>query len=165
MGKKRGFHGAVQHPNFYEKKQTSQKLVWVPKIASWEKEFCYKVGLFTWENFLECKKQTRSFSHNKILEWDDSAAEEAFHRSKNRFLAMITNPAHACEDDDSSPDLYIDEINWDDEDEGEDKPGLEQPLILKSDRYENIKPTGWEWDCKVEEFSPGKILTGQIIGY
>ncbi|KAL7126936.1 hypothetical protein ABFS83_14G220000 [Erythranthe nasuta] len=92
--------------------------VWVPAIPKWEKEFCKKVGLFEWEDFVEAKKLvTGSSSHSKILEWNDEAAKEAFTAAKTRFRAqangdeVIANPA---DDEYTNPDAYIDEIVWDD---------------------------------------------------
>lgn len=146
----------------------------MPKVPSWEKEFCYRIGLFRWENFLEAKKLT-GFAH-KILEWNDSAAEEAFHRTKNRFFAMLNGLPNPDESNIPSPDLYIDEIDWDDDDDDDDKvnselfDGLELARGESSEeeeekkekenenrdyvpdyyhiRFEDIKPTGWDFDTE-----------------
>ncbi|CAA3011236.1 Hypothetical predicted protein [Olea europaea subsp. europaea] len=48
--------------------------------------------------------------YNNVLEWNDSAGEEAFRNAKKRFWAKRQGlPCDALLPD---PDLYIDEINW-----------------------------------------------------
>ena len=129
----------------------------MPKIPKWEREFCYKIGSFTWENFIEAKKQTRFFY--KITDWNDSAVEEAFLRSKYRFFAMINGVV--VNSDDLNPDLYIDEIHWDEpdgHDDGFDRANISDTEDEEEDEevnainvsYLDIKPTGWECDCKDE---------------
>lgn len=146
----------------------------MPKIAWWEKEFCYKIGLFRWEDFLEAKKATATCCSRNVLEyWNDSAAEEAFQASKNRFFATI-NGLPVPEESLNPADLYIDHIDWssstgasasasasgvDDDDDAEEEE--EEVAVEEEVNIENIKPTGW--DYTVEEFSAARVLTGLIL--
>ncbi|XP_042006076.1 uncharacterized protein LOC121754848 [Salvia splendens] len=163
MGKRLRFHRCEDSRLQHRTKQMSQNLVWVPKIPKWEREFCYKIGSFTWENFIEAKKQTR-FSY-KIMDWNDYAAKEAFLSSKNRFFATINGSL--SDSDDLNPDLYIDEIHWDEpngHDDGFDMPSISDTEDEDEDEeanavdvsYWDFKPTGWECDCKDERLSEGK---------
>ncbi|KAI3450005.1 hypothetical protein Pfo_006670 [Paulownia fortunei] len=179
MGKREGYQGPVNHRAVRGKRgwqcvQNSRKQfsqwVWMPAVPSWEKEFCYKIGSFTWENFLEAKKKTR-FAE-KIIDWNDSAAEAAFHNAKNLFFARI-NGLSTADYSLPGPDLYIDEIDWDDHELNPEV--LHEILELarvesdgdEEDHYripvQDMKPTGWEDDVEVY-FSSGKVLTGLIVG-
>ncbi|KAL8029403.1 hypothetical protein ABFX02_14G223200 [Erythranthe guttata] len=118
-----GFQGAaaatVRHQNVYNNRRSPcpRNLVWVPVIPKWEKEFCKKVGLFEWEDFVEAKKLiTASSSHSKIMEWNDEAAKDAFTAAKTRFRAQANGDeviANPDDDEYTNPDAYIDEIVWD----------------------------------------------------
>lgn len=57
-------------------------------IPCWEKEFCYKIGSFEWERFLEAKRNVQHYSN--IMEWNDSAGKQAFRIAKRRFYAQST---------------------------------------------------------------------------
>ncbi|PIN17695.1 hypothetical protein CDL12_09640 [Handroanthus impetiginosus] len=112
-----------------------------------------------------------------------NSAEEAFHNAKNSFFAELhglPNPNQSCI---SNPDLYIDEIDWDNndddkvininselggsvssgEDEDDDDDGYDVVDYKYDIRIEDINPTGWDID--VEEFSAGKVLTGLLVGH
>ncbi|KAG8370997.1 hypothetical protein BUALT_Bualt13G0041300 [Buddleja alternifolia] len=164
-------------PCMQPSRKQKSNMVWMPAVPSWEKEFCYKIGSFTWENFLEAKKAT--IFGEKVFEWDDSAAKEAFDSAKNRFFAQI-NGLPIPDESDPNPDLYIDEIDSEAETDSELLHELELAKEYVSvdqeeenrneyvpDWYhipiEDIKPTGW--DIEDEEFSGGKVLTGLVIGY
>ncbi|KZV56459.1 hypothetical protein F511_08357, partial [Dorcoceras hygrometricum] len=83
-------------------------------IPSWEKAFCLQAGSFTtWENFLKAKKHSEKFP--KVLQWDDSGAEEAFHTAKNRYFARINGLPYTTGGRLMDPDIFNDEIEWDDE--------------------------------------------------
>ncbi|GER40771.1 3-bisphosphoglycerate-dependent phosphoglyceratemutase [Striga asiatica] len=161
------------------RKQYSHK-VWVPAIPSWEKEFCQTIGLFTWENFLKAKRES-IHSPGKIIDWDDSAAKDAFDHAKNAFFAKkfnIEHPNQATNYPIPGPDLYIDKIKWDDDgvspdnefelsraasddDEEEEEDGFDHSAI----DVNMIKPTGWIDDNDQVYFSSGKVLVGLVIGY
>ncbi|KAL3644037.1 hypothetical protein CASFOL_011969 [Castilleja foliolosa] len=164
--------------NNSRKNKTSTNWVWVPTIPSWEKDFCYKIGSFKWEDFLEAKKMTKY--ENKVLEWNDSEAEEAFHRAKNRFFAKINNLSGPDNEPFLDPDLCIDknldsdEINselldgldFDDQgDQSNDDEDYEANDYVP-DYYhikiEDIKPTGWDID--LEDLPREHVLTGLIVG-
>ncbi|XP_002530101.2 uncharacterized protein LOC8268022 [Ricinus communis] len=81
---------------------------WQPTVPSWEKRFCYAVGLVPWRKLLETKKSM--YLYENVVQWNDSAGEEAFHNAKNRFWAEI-NGLH-CDISLPDPDIYIDEIDW-----------------------------------------------------
>ncbi|XP_075520147.1 uncharacterized protein LOC142553638 [Primulina tabacum] len=83
------------------------------EIPQWEKDFCLEVGLFTWKHFLEAKQHTKN--HHKVLRWDDSAAEEAFSVAKCRYLARINDLPYADIRLLMDPNMFIDEIKWDDD--------------------------------------------------
>ncbi|KAL2535896.1 uncharacterized protein Fot_17287 [Forsythia ovata] len=148
--------------------------VWRPVVPSWEKEFCLKVGLFTWTKFLEAKKYAESTHYYKIFDWDDSAGKEAFHNAKSQFYAQINGLS--CVNPLPNPNMYIDEIDWDakvdpeldysrsvsDTDEDEDDENKNVPDWYHI-RLEDIKPTGWDIDIQ-EEFSSPKVLIGLIVG-
>ncbi|KAL6503017.1 hypothetical protein OROHE_024185 [Orobanche hederae] len=109
------------HPS--SRKKPSHNRVWVPAIPSWEKDFCNKIGLFKWEDFIEAKKSTRF--DNKIMEWNDAEAKAAFHRAKSRFYAKINNLPYPDHDESiSGPDLYIDNIDWEHDNEEITNPGV-----------------------------------------
>ncbi|CAA0805828.1 Unknown protein [Striga hermonthica] len=153
--------------------------VWVPAIPSWEKEFCQTIGLFTWGNFLEAKRETIR-SPGKIIDWDDSAAKDAFDHAKSAFFAKKFNidlpNNHAANYPIPGPDSYIDEIKWHDDgvsldnelelsraasDDDQKEDGYDHPAIDLS----MIKPTGWIDDNDQVYFSSGKVLAGLVIGY
>lgn len=153
--------------------------VWVPAIPSWEKEFCYKMGSFnTWKDFLNAKEQTRYA--DKILEWDDSAAEDAFINAKKLFFARINNDDHHHHDSPlHDPDLYTDQISWDDDPDDDDQVKSELLRELESaaaarkceDEHDeevcrieiqDIKATGWEQEQVY--FATDKCKTGLIVG-
>ncbi|XP_047967364.1 uncharacterized protein LOC125211554 [Salvia hispanica] len=88
---------------------------WQPKIPAWEKEFCKVVGSMDWETLLQMKR----FMHlyDKVMEWNDSAGEEAFSNAKKRYWA--NKNGLSCHVSLPDPDLYIDKINWDSDNDPE----------------------------------------------
>ncbi|OAY40357.1 uncharacterized protein LOC110622468 [Manihot esculenta] len=108
---------------------------WQPTVPSWEKRFCYAVGLVPWRKLLETKKSM--YLYENIVQWNDSAVEEAFHNAKNRFWAKI-NGLH-CDISLPDPDIYIDEIDW--------NSNIDPELYLDLDRepkYPDEKEKGEE---------------------
>jgi hypothetical protein len=81
---------------------------WQPTVPSWEKRFCYSVGSIPWRKLLETKRFM--YLYENVVQWNDSAGEEAFHNAKNRFWAEINGlPCNISLPD---PDIYIDQIDW-----------------------------------------------------
>ncbi|KAJ6304195.1 hypothetical protein OIU77_017963 [Salix suchowensis] len=81
---------------------------WQPTVPSWEKRFCYSVGSIPWRKLLETKKIM--YLYENVVQWNDSAGEEAFHNAKSRFWAEINGlPCNISLPD---PDIYIDQIDW-----------------------------------------------------
>ncbi|KAK4356499.1 hypothetical protein RND71_025470 [Anisodus tanguticus] len=130
---------------------------WIPRpvIPSWEKEFCLKIGSFTWENFLYRKKCICHFE--KVLNWSDLAAEEAFQHAKNKFYVEFHNFPFV-ETFKPNPDLYIDEIDWNSDID---------PKLLEELELALMKPEEEEDQdlIPIEEIIPTgcKVLTGLII--
>lgn len=81
---------------------------WKDGIPLWEKKFCKEIGRVPWgkivdsKNFISC--------HPNIVNWDDSACEEAFHSAKRRYWAEINR--HQCDIFLPDPDKYIESIDW-----------------------------------------------------
>ncbi|OMO86112.1 hypothetical protein COLO4_21307 [Corchorus olitorius] len=99
------------------------------------------------------------YLYDNVVQWDDSAGEEAFNNAKNRFWAEINGLP--CDIRLPDPDSYIDEIDWDSEidpellldlerepeapdenDKNESVVILGNPLLLNQP-YSFIGPTGW----------------------
>ncbi|XP_048137975.1 uncharacterized protein LOC115737651 [Rhodamnia argentea] len=81
---------------------------WRPAVPSWEKEFCRLVGSVPWRKLVEAKRYIHL--HDKVLKWDDLAAEEAFRDAKARFWAGINGTP--CSISLPDPNLHIDEVDW-----------------------------------------------------
>ncbi|XP_031477318.1 uncharacterized protein LOC116248582 isoform X1 [Nymphaea colorata] len=82
---------------------------WKPTVPSWEKEFCARVCFIPWSKVLETKKVMSLFAN--VVQWDDSAGEEAFTNAKKRFWAKINDLP--CDVSLPDPDIFIDRIDWD----------------------------------------------------
>lgn len=135
-------------------------------LPSWEKEFIREVGSLSWKRFVEAKRHV--CMHDSVIQWDDSAGEQAFRSAKHRFWAQKNGIS--CEIPPPDPDMYIDSIDWnskidgdllvginsDDEEEEADEESLfgNPSIQLK----EIPPPTGWD----VENRNPS--LTGLIVG-
>ncbi|XP_057955343.1 uncharacterized protein LOC131149178 [Malania oleifera] len=149
---------------------------WQRCVSQWEKNFCLRVGLIPWKKVLESKKLITYFE--KIANWKDSGAEEAFRNAKTRYWAQINGHPCPCQISVPDPDIYIDEINWDSEivdfellsslgkaiDEHEDE---EEEEKFEADKYshllldQKIEPTGWD---DVYDFAGPPVLTGLVVG-
>ncbi|XAR69895.1 hypothetical protein NMG60_11001652 [Bertholletia excelsa] len=129
--------------------------IWHPTVPSWEKKFCYVVGSIPWQRFLENKKFIDLYDN--VLNWNDSAGEEAFFNAKNRFWAKLNGLP--CDIPLPDPDIYIDKIDWnskvdqellldlesdsnapDDQDKSEQVVILGKPLVAANDLF---SPSGW----------------------
>lgn len=81
---------------------------WQATVPSWEKKFCFSVGSVPWGKVIETKKVM--YLYENIVQWNDSAGEEAFNNAKNKYWAEINGLP--CDISLHNPDLYIDEIDW-----------------------------------------------------
>ena len=81
---------------------------WQLSVPSWEKKFCTSIGLVPWRKLLETKKCM--YLYDNVVQWNDSAGEEAFHNAKSRFWAEINGLP--CDISLPDPDIYIDEVDW-----------------------------------------------------
>ncbi|XP_043725887.1 uncharacterized protein LOC122672488 [Telopea speciosissima] len=81
---------------------------WQPNVAAWEKKFCTSVCSLPWFKIIEAKKVMSLYPN--VIQWNDSAGQEAFNNAKHRFWATINGlPIDISLPD---PNLYIDEIDW-----------------------------------------------------
>ncbi|KAL6009972.1 hypothetical protein ACLOJK_000403 [Asimina triloba] len=83
---------------------------WYPSVPSWEKRFCTSVCLIPWRKVCETQKMMQ-YCYQNIVEWDDSAGEEALKNAKERYWASINGLP--CDLSLPDPDMYIDEVEWD----------------------------------------------------
>ncbi|KAL6134009.1 hypothetical protein ACLB2K_066242 [Fragaria x ananassa] len=81
---------------------------WQFGVPAWEKKFCLSVGSVPWKKLLDTKRCM--YLYENIVQWNDSAGEEAFQNAKNRFWAKIND--RPCDISLPDPDIYIDEIDW-----------------------------------------------------
>ncbi|KAF8022243.1 hypothetical protein BT93_G2397 [Corymbia citriodora subsp. variegata] len=99
-------------PNRYLYKESAYRSCHDPStpdnVPSWEKRFCRLVGTIPWGKIVYSK--TLLNYHDNIFHWDDSAAEEAFQNAKKRFWAEINGLP--CDISLPDPDIFMDEINW-----------------------------------------------------
>ncbi|CAN6444152.1 unnamed protein product [Victoria cruziana] len=124
---------------------------WKPTVPAWEKEFCATVCLIPWWKVCETKKIMPLFEN--VVQWNDSAGEEAFSNAKKRFWAKINGLP--CDVSLPDPDIYIDEIDWDSIDNVDPEllSALEQQEAVaaektKGDAGSSEQPgsTGNNWD-------------------
>ncbi|KAL2923454.1 Glutamate receptor ionotropic kainate 3 [Bienertia sinuspersici] len=76
---------------------------------SLEKEFCLVVGGVSWKRLLDTQKYMHQ--DEKVMQWNDSAVEEAFWNAKKRFWAKTLG--QPCDVKLPDPDIFIDKIDWD----------------------------------------------------
>ncbi|KAF4373649.1 hypothetical protein F8388_025343 [Cannabis sativa] len=110
-------------------------LIWQPTVPKWEKDFCAKVGLVSWRKILETKKYIHLY--DKVMEWNDSACEEAFKQAKKKFWAKING--FESEIVLPGPDIYIDEVDWDAEIDPELYLDLERQPEQSDDEERDFK--------------------------
>ncbi|XP_017250519.2 uncharacterized protein LOC108221128 [Daucus carota subsp. sativus] len=155
--------------NGYNGRKTAPNYIWRPCIPSWEREFTRKVGNIKWDDFVEKKKAISIYSN--ILEWKDSACEEAFQAAKRRFQ----DEYNGYESEFLLPDQGIDlEENIDlkpHENNVDEEPLLSISQVADNDSenevmpsrpiaLEEIIPTGWD----VDVYQTPTSLTGWIVG-
>ncbi|XP_073277526.1 uncharacterized protein [Primulina huaijiensis] len=113
-------------------KKKSSRFCWQPVVPSWEKEFCKVVGSLDWDTLLQMKKFTHLYDN--VINWNDSAGEEAFFNAKKRFWA--TKNGLPCDISLPDPDAYIDRIDWDINIDPEPLPDL----VVLPNEVENHDP-------------------------
>ncbi|KAA8519146.1 hypothetical protein F0562_013380 [Nyssa sinensis] len=111
--------------------------VWQSSVPSWEKKFCFLVGSIPWQKVVAAKKYM--YCYDNVVNWNDSAGEDAFHKAKERFWADINHLP--CDIPFPDPDMYIDEIDW--------NPDIDPELMLDLHR-EYFNPDERERDDKVD---------------
>ncbi|KAI3846426.1 hypothetical protein MKX03_001876 [Papaver bracteatum] len=103
---------------------------WQPSVPQWEKKFCTMVGSVPWGKIVEAKKMMSYYDN--VVQWNDSAGEEAFHNAKSRFWAEINGLP--CDISLPDPNTYIDDIDW--------HSKIDPELILDLDRAP-MAPDNW----------------------
>ena len=116
-----------------------------------------------WKQFLEAKKY--AYLYNSILNWDDSAAEEAFKTAKDAFYANLQGIP--CDVKSHDPDIYNNKIDWNSQENNDlirdfesqpvdqDIDSNHEPVVIFGDAlpdpYKNYAPYGWgDADDKVK---------------
>ncbi|XP_062117895.1 uncharacterized protein LOC133831553 [Humulus lupulus] len=176
FGKKRekGVHKQEGYHRMRSEPKTQPHEIWQSTVPKWEKDFCATVGSVPWGKLLDTKKYIHLYEN--VIDWNDSASEEAFIQAKNRFWAYINGFTSEIALPD--PDIYIDEVDWNSEIDPELFLDLErQPeqtdhnsddekvLILSNAQnlnnielgIDDICPTGWgddEEEVKVDTSIP-----------
>ncbi|KAL2480693.1 Uncharacterized protein Adt_33659 [Abeliophyllum distichum] len=127
---------------------------WQPAVPLWEKEFCKVVGSLDWEMFLRKKKFVHLYDN--VMNWDDSEGKEAFQNAKTRF--WLEKHGVPCDVPLPDPDLHIDKIDWDSENDIElpfdldinpvfrDPDENREPVVIFGDSFfvnQAFSPTGW----------------------
>ncbi|KAI5331441.1 PREDICTED: bifunctional endo-1 4-beta-xylanase [Prunus dulcis] len=98
-------------------------------VPAWEKQFCMRAGSVPWGKLVETKKYLSL--HKNIVQWNDSAAEEAFNDAKSWFWAEINGlPCNISLPD---PDAYIDDVDW-------SSSNIDPEVILDLERSREPKP-------------------------
>ncbi|KAM7524478.1 hypothetical protein LguiA_014380 [Lonicera macranthoides] len=111
MGNWRRQKGDLYNQEFVTTKSYNKKPPlgsWQPTMPSWEKKFCKEVGCIPWYKIEDMKRYVHLY--NNVVQWNDSAVEEAFHNAKKRFYAKIHGLA--CDIPLPDPDMYVDELDW-----------------------------------------------------
>ncbi|EXC10464.1 hypothetical protein L484_008631 [Morus notabilis] len=106
-------------------------------VPSWEKRFCCVIGSVPWRKLVAAKKFMSC--HSNILDWDDSAVEEAFQNAKWRFWAEMNGLT--CDVSLPDPDIYIDKIDW--------NPVIDPELMKELDQAYFAPPDDGEGNGKL----------------
>ncbi|XP_010452293.1 PREDICTED: uncharacterized protein LOC104734420 [Camelina sativa] len=118
-------------------------------VPAWEKDFCAVIGSVPWWKVVEAKR----FMHlyDRVVQWDDSAGEDAFNSAKSRFYAEING--FTCDLSLPDPDVYIDDVDWDAE--------VDAELIIDLERGPDLIPEDKEEHVVILD---GLVLSGQYGG-
>lgn len=141
-----------------------------PSVPNWEKKFCWEVGSVPWKKIVESKKHINIF--DRVINWNDSACEDAFEKAKLRYWLKITGQPQTISL--PNPDMFIDKnIDWNAESDPEILRGLEEDDEEEEEKEKEnvnvvnsfdvplhlIKPTGWDlYEPKCH------FLTGMVVG-
>ncbi|XP_047306456.1 uncharacterized protein LOC124909869 [Impatiens glandulifera] len=131
----------------------NNRYVWKPAAnPSWEKRFCNEIGNMSWPDLLEAERYIHTYPD--VMNWKDSAVEEAFHGAKKRFWANINGLP--CDIPLPDPDIYnhhvIESNNDDDGDQEEGDPydgysiewdDLDDISNVENDFVQPLPPTEW----------------------
>ncbi|THU64857.1 hypothetical protein C4D60_Mb01t30890 [Musa balbisiana] len=91
----------------YGRQPPSPAGLWCQTVPQWEKKFCTDVCLIPWRKLCETKRVMSMYEN--VVQWNDSAGEEAFKDAKARFWAEINGLP--CDIPLPDPDMYIDVVN------------------------------------------------------
>ncbi|KAB2601377.1 hypothetical protein D8674_002382 [Pyrus ussuriensis x Pyrus communis] len=103
-------------------------------VPYWERKFCTTVGSVPWRKLVETKKYMSLYKN--IVEWNDSAGEEAFNNAKNRFWAEMNGLIPSSDISLPDPDMYIDDIDW-----SSSCNNIDPQLILDLEKSKKPKPS------------------------
>ncbi|KAJ6853105.1 uncharacterized protein M6B38_251065 [Iris pallida] len=81
---------------------------WHSSVPQWEKKFCSTVCMVPWGKI--CAAKASLSAHKNVVDWDDSAALEAFQNAKARYWAEINR--FPCDIPLPDPDIYIDKVDY-----------------------------------------------------
>ncbi|KAB1201450.1 hypothetical protein CJ030_MR0G003685 [Morella rubra] len=138
MGRWRRQQGGIHHKDAQGARSQNWRPpvdAWQASVPSWEKKFCTLVGSVPWRKVLETKKCM--YLYDNVVQWNDSAGEEAFNNAKNRYWAEIN--CLPCNISLPDPDMYIDEVDWNSSVDPELLLDLEQEPVAdcEGDKDEN----------------------------
>ncbi|KAK3165714.1 hypothetical protein QOZ80_1AG0036770 [Eleusine coracana subsp. coracana] len=108
-------------------------------VPLWEKKFCTDACAIPWGKLCETKRLMSLYK--SVVEWDDSAALEAFENAKARFCAEYHG--QPCDIPLPDPNLYIDMVNPDERLDPELVADLERSRRT-APRKDNAAPDGWD---------------------
>lgn len=108
-------------------------------VPLWEKKFCTDACAIPWGKLCETKKLMSLYKN--VVDWDDSAALEAFKDAKARFCAIYHG--QPCDIPLPDPNMYIDMVNPDEHVDPELVADLEKSRCAVPKR-DNAAPDGWD---------------------
>ncbi|CAM0883209.1 unnamed protein product [Alopecurus aequalis] len=109
-------------------------------VPLWEKKFCTDACSIPWGKLCETKKLMSMYTN--IVDWDDSAAFEAFRDAKNRYYAVYHG--QPCDIPLPDPNMYIDVVNLDEYLDPELVADLERSRRSLPRRDTTTAPNGWD---------------------
>ncbi|XP_062207144.1 uncharacterized protein LOC133908933 isoform X2 [Phragmites australis] len=108
-------------------------------VPLWEKKFCTDVCAIPWGKLCETKRLMSLYK--SVVDWDDSAAFEAFKDAKARFCALYHG--QPCDIPLPDPNMYIDMVNPDEHVDPELVADLERSR-RPVPRKDNAVPDDWD---------------------
>lgn len=122
-------------------------------VPYWEKKFCMTIGLIPWGKLVETKKCMSL--HKNIVEWNDSAGEEAFKKAKSRFWAQMNGLIPSSDLSLPDPNAYIDDIDWQSSTEN-----IDPQLILDLEKSKEHKPDNDHGDAETLDHDREFVIIG-----